>query len=207
MIPEPIVCRVDLGAGTMAGGSGRYQKKLKDLGGLYADAGAFAARVAQAGEDIVYEVTDSHPAGQSGDLIFGVTRMSPGLIGDEFFMTRGHIHGRADRPEIYYGQKGLGLMLLESPAGETRVLELAPQSVCYVPPFWIHRSINIGAVDLVMLFTYPADAGQDYGIIEKSHGMRHRVMRDGARGWRLVENPAYRPRSPQTIAALLHPAA
>lgn len=207
MIPEPRLCQVDLGAGTMLGATGRYQKKLKDLAGLYTDAAAFTARVAEAGEDIVYDVADFHPAGKTGDLIFGVTRMSPGLVGEEFFMTRGHIHGRADRPEIYYGQKGSGLMLLESPEGETRILEVAPQSVCYVPPFWIHRSINVGAEDLVMLFTYPADAGQDYGIIEKSHGMRHRVMRDGANGWRLVENPAYRSRSPETIAALLHSAA
>ncbi len=56
-----------------------------------------------------------------------------------------------------------------------------------------------------MVFAYPADSGQDYGIIEQSNGMRHRVMA-GAQGWELVENPAYRPRSAATVESLLrHP--
>ncbi|TIN31988.1 glucose-6-phosphate isomerase family protein, partial [Mesorhizobium sp.] len=80
----------------------------------------------------------------------------------EYFMTRGHIHNQADRPEIYYGQKGRGLMLMESPEGEVRIVPIDAQTVCYVPPFWIHRSINVGDDDLVMLFCYPADSGQDY---------------------------------------------
>jgi glucose-6-phosphate isomerase len=202
----PHACRIDLAAGTMAGATGTYQKKLADLTGLYADASAFAALVAQEGARVVYDVADFRPSGAPGDLIFGVTRMSPGTIGDEFFMTRGHIHAQTDRPEVYYGQKGLGLMQLESPEGETRILEIGAQTICYVPPYWIHRSINIGDEDLVMMFAYPADAGQDYGIIEQSQGMRHRVMRDGKGGWRLVDNADYRPRAPEKIVALLQAA-
>ena len=95
---------------------------------------------------------------------------------------------------------------MESPDGETRVLEIGAQTVCYVPPYWIHRSINVGNEDLVMMFCYPADAGQDYGIIEQSQGMRHRVMADGAGKWRLIENLAYRAREAETVAALLQPA-
>ena len=78
--------------------------------------------------------------------------MAPGKVGEEFFLTRGHIHARGDRPEIYYGQAGRGLMQLEVPEGEVRLLEIGPQSICYVPPFWIHRSINTGDEDLVMMF-------------------------------------------------------
>lgn len=205
-IIEPQSCQIDLAAGKMSGASGRYQKKLADLAGLYADTAAFAALAATASEQVVYDVADFRPSATPGDLIFGVTRMSPGRVGDEFFMTRGHIHAQTDRPEIYYGQKGHGLMLMESPAGETRVVEIAPQTVCYVPPYWIHRSINHGDADFVMMFAYPADAGQDYGIIERSRGMRHRVMQDGKTGWRLVENDDYRPRAADSVAALLHSA-
>jgi glucose-6-phosphate isomerase len=190
----------------MAGATGTYQKRLADLAGLYADTAAFAARTGTEGASVVYDVADFRPSRAAGDLIFGVTRMSPGCIGDEFFMTRGHIHAQTDRPEVYYGQKGLGLMQLESPEGETRILEIGAQTICYVPPFWIHRSVNIGDEDLVMMFSYPADAGQDYGIIEQSQGMRHRVMRDGKGGWRLVENADYRPRAVETISALLRSA-
>lgn len=205
-VPVPQNCQIDLTLGTMAGATGRYQKKLKDLAGLYADATAFATLAADHGDQVVYDVADFRPSAEPGDMIFGVTRMSPGRVGDEFFITRGHIHAQTDRPEVYYGQKGRGLMQLESPDGETRILEIGAQTICYVPPYWIHRSINVGNEDLVMMFCYPADAGQDYGIIEQSQGMRHRVMADGATGWRLIENHAYRARAAETVAALLHPA-
>ena len=48
-------------------------------------------------------------------MIIGVTRMEPGKVGDEYYMTRGHIHARPNRPEMYYGESGVGVMLLESP--------------------------------------------------------------------------------------------
>lgn len=155
-IPTPASCRVSPEAGTMSNGTGRYEKRLSDLAGLYADSAAFAALLAD-GDRVVYDVTEFRPSENGGDVIFGVTRMNPGRVGKEFFLTRGHIHAKSDRPEIYYGQKGTGLMQLESPDGETRIVEIGPQTICYVPPYWIHRSVNTGDEDLVMVFCYPAD--------------------------------------------------
>ena len=203
MLKEPVSGVVELETGAMGGNTGRYEKRLDDLHGLYADAEAFEALLASMRDPIVYAVEDYKPGTHAGDLIYGVTRMVPGRVGREFFLTRGHIHVKADRPEIYYGQKGRGLMQLESPQGETRIVEINPQTICYVPPYWIHRSINIGDEDLVMVFAYPSDSGQDYGIIEASNGMRHRVMSDGNGGWELVENEAYRPREPARIAGIM----
>jgi glucose-6-phosphate isomerase len=200
---EPASCTVEKASGSMVGGTGRYEKRMSDLRGIYADEHAFEALLEQAGDPIVYDVSEFRPSADAGDLIFGLTRMSPGKVGDEFFMTRGHIHARPDRPEVYYGQKGSGLMLLESPDGETRTIEIGPQVICYVPPFWIHRSVNTDAEDLVMMFSYPADAGQDYGIIERSRGMRHRVVADSVRGWTLVENADYVPRPHRAVRRLM----
>lgn len=203
MMRDPVSSVVDPTRGGMSGNTGRYEKRLSDLSGLYADESAFQTLLKERGDSVVYDVEDFRPGTHSGDLIYGVTRMSPGRIGGEFFLTRGHIHEKADRPEIYYGQKGLGLMQLELPAGETRIVEMGPQTICYVPPFWIDRSINIGTEDLVMVFAYPSDSGQDYGIIEASNGMRHRVMAGGENGWRLVDNPTYRPRNDETVRAIM----
>jgi glucose-6-phosphate isomerase len=189
--------------GSLDGATGRYEKRLSELAGLYADAAAFDAVLAQDGDRVVYDVEDFRPSADAGDMIFGVTRMAPGRIGGEYYLTRGHIHATADRPEIYYGQAGRGLMLMESPESETRVIEIAPNTACYVPPYWIHRSINIGAENLVMAFAYPADSGQDYGIIARSKGMRKRVFDDGKGGWVLVDNADYRPRSAAEVSALL----
>lgn len=201
--PEPCAFDVDLETGLMTGTQTRYQKRLADLDGLYADERAFRARAATSGQDVVYDVTDHRPSSAPGDLITGVTRMSPGKIGDEYFMTRGHIHANIDRPELYFGLKGEGLMVMEAPDGETRIVEVRANTVCYVPPRWIHRSVNTGAGDLVMLFCYPADSGQDYAIIEKSNGMKLRIVDDGKGGWRSVENPAYVERSRADVDALL----
>ena len=206
-LSEPVRCRVEVESGRLAGGSGRYEKRLSELAGLYADAGAFDALLREEGDHVVYAVEDLRPSADAGDMIFGVTRMAPGLVGDEFFMTRGHIHAVANRPEIYYGESGTGLMLMESPAGETRIVEVGPRVVCYVPPFWIHRSVNLGPNDLVMTFAYPADAGQDYAIIERSRGMAQRIVRIAAGGWRAVPNASYRARTTEEVAHVFATAA
>lgn len=201
--PEPRSFDVNLETGLMDGTDTRYQKRLADLDGLYADAVAFSALASSRANDVVYDVTDHRPSEQPGDLITGVTRMSPGKVGDEYFMTRGHIHANIDRPELYFGLKGDGLMLMESPDGETRIVEIHANTVCYVPPRWIHRSVNLGTGDFVMLFCYPADSGQDYAIIESSHGMRLRIVDDGNGGWRSEPNPAYRERSDDEVKTLI----
>lgn len=199
--PEPCAFPVDLESGLLKGSGTRYQKRLSDLGGLYADSAAFADMAARQGDEVVYEVTDHRPSDEAGDLITGVTRMSPGKVGDEYFMTRGHVHALADRPELYFGLKGHGLMLMESVDGQTRIVEVRPQVACYVPPYWIHRSVNVGSEDLVMLFCYPADAGQDYAVIQRSNGLRMRIVDDGRGGWRKQPNPAYVSRSAEEVQA------
>ncbi|HVY99088.1 MAG TPA: glucose-6-phosphate isomerase [Dongiaceae bacterium] len=203
VVGDPVRLEIRVGDGSMECATGRYEKRLSELVGLYSDSSAYSQAVKELGDPVVYAVEDFRPSSRAGDLIFGVTRMRPGKIGREFYLTRGHIHAKADRPEIYHGQAGRGLMLMESPAGETCAIEIAANSVCYVPPYWIHRSVNIGAGDLVMAFAYPADAGQDYGIISRSNGMRKRVMDDGNGGWVLVDNADYRPRPAAEVEALL----
>jgi glucose-6-phosphate isomerase len=202
ILREPVRLLINVGNGDMDGASGHYAKRLSELAGLYLDATAHAAAIRRYGDPVVYAVNEFRPSTEAGDMIFGVTKMLPGKIGDEFYLTRGHIHAKADRPEIYHGQAGRGLMLMESPEGDIRVIEIGPNAVCYVPPYWIHRSINVGTQDLVMAFSYPADAGQDYSIIAQSNGMRKRVLDDGKGGWLLVDNPDYRPRSAAVKAVM-----
>ena len=112
---EPGVCRVDVAKGELVGATNRYVKTLADLGGLYEDEAAFRALKEELGSTVVYEVTDFKPSTNPGDMIVGVTRMRAGKVGREFFLTRGHIHANANRPEMYYGESGRGVMLLESP--------------------------------------------------------------------------------------------
>jgi glucose-6-phosphate isomerase len=202
---EPGVTRVNIADGRLEGATNRYVKTFRDLQGLYEDEKALSAVISEKGDEVAYEVTDFKPSANSGDMIIGVTRMEPGKIGREYYMTRGHIHARPNRPEMYYGESGLGVMLLESPDGQVRAIEIGPKTMCYVPPFWIHRSVNVGSEPLVMTFAYPADSGQDYDIIAKAGGMKSRIVDDGKGGWIAIDNSAYMPRSQalvDSIAAL-----
>ena len=199
MIPNPTSHRIDPLSGELTGATGHYSKKLSAMAGLYEDEERFSQALKKGGDAIVYTVSDVRPDSVHGDLIFGTTFMQPGQIGNEFFMTRGHIHAKANRPETYYGESGKGLMLLESPEGVTQVLELLPRQMVYVPPFWIHRSVNIGSVPLVLSFCYPSDSGQDYSIIERSGGMASRIVANGS-DWQEIPNLSYRPRETSEIA-------
>ena len=200
MLITPSLHHLSPASGALSARTGRYEKRLSDLAGLYADDTAFSTVLA-GGDPVVYAVEEVRPSSRAGDIAFGTTWMQPGRIGAEYFMTRGHIHAIADRPETYRGETGHGLMVMEDPDGRVELREITPGATVYVPGFWIHRSVNIGAVPLVMTWAYPADSGQDYGIIARSNGMAVRIMADGD-GWRAVPNPAYRPRSPAEIAAI-----
>ncbi|GAA5066307.1 glucose-6-phosphate isomerase [Thermocatellispora tengchongensis] len=174
--------------GVLRGGDGRYEKFLGDLAGLYRDEAAYRAALAADAGAPVYWVETSTPEHGDGALTVGISVLEPGTIGDEFYMTRGHLHRLADRAELYYGLSGRGVMLLESLDGESRAVEIGPGTAVHVPGHWVHRSVNVGEERLATLFCYPADAGQDYEIIARAGGMRRLVVRDGD-GWTTRPNP------------------
>ena len=200
MFTPPSLHTLDPRTGHLSARTGRYEKRLSELTGLYGDEAALSALVA-AGDRVAYAVEEVRPPARAGDIAFGTTWMEPGKVGEEYFMTRGHIHAIPDRPETYRGEAGHGLMLMESPDGRIETREVTPGATVYVPGYWIHRTVNIGAEPLVMTWCYPADAGQDYAIIARSNGMAVRIVADGT-GWRAVPNRAYRPRDAAEIAAL-----
>jgi glucose-6-phosphate isomerase len=86
-------------------------------------------------------------------------------------------------------------MLMETPPGETRAVPMTPQTVVYVPPHWIHRSVDTGLKVLVTFFCYPADSGQGYEIIARTRGMKVLIVDEHAGGWREMPNPQYQSRS------------
>ena len=185
--------QVDLVNGAMLGATRHYQKRYADLEGVFEDEAAFEARRAAAADEVAYDVYEHRRSDDAGDLVFGTSRVYPGLVGREFNMTRGHAHVRADRAELYLCLSGLGVLLLQAPDGTSSVVELHPGAAAYVPPFAVHRSINVGDAPLVTLFCYPSDSGQDYDVVLGAHGMRLLVVRDPSGGWTVEENPTYAP--------------
>jgi glucose-6-phosphate isomerase len=185
LFPEGVT--IDGLSGAVTPETGRYQKRLSELRGIYQDAAAFDQAVAERGDPVVYEVIDYRKS--ESDLAFGTTIMEPGQIAGEYFMTRGHYHERKECSEAYYTQSGEGLLLLESRSGEIRTVEMKPGVCAYIPPDWAHRSINTGKEKLVFVWFCATDAGHDYGEI-LTRGMRKVVVeREGRR--LIADNPKY----------------
>ncbi|MGF3056220.1 glucose-6-phosphate isomerase family protein [Microbacterium sp. YY-01] len=175
--------------GGIDGHSRRYEKVLGDMSGVYRDEAAWQAAVTERGDsELVYWVDDQRYQEGPGALIVGTSTLLPGCYGDEFALTRGHLHAIADRAELYHCLSGHGVMLLETVDGQSAAIELTPGKAVNVPGHWIHRSVNVGDEPFVTLFCYAADAGQNYDIIANAGGMKNLVVVDGD-GWALTPNP------------------
>jgi glucose-6-phosphate isomerase, archaeal len=165
------------------------ERRLSVMRGQWRDAIAFD-RMLGLGDPVLYEVYERRRPERAGELLHGVSIVHPGKVGDEFFMTKGHFHAVLETAEIYHCLAGEGRMVMETPEGEWAVEELYPARVLYVPPRWAHRSVNTSArEDLVTLFVYPADAGHDYGTIER-RGFRKLVI-ERAGSVVVVDNPRW----------------
>jgi glucose-6-phosphate isomerase len=162
-------------------------RRLSALEGYYADAAAYAARLAQ--EDVIlYDVYELRRPENAGELLHGLTILHPGKVGDEFYFTKGHFHAVLETAEVYYCLHGQGVMLMETPEGDCAAEVLCPGRVLYVPPRWAHRSVNTERdEDLILLYVYPAHAGHDYSTIEARGFCQLVVERDGRP--QVVDNP------------------
>ncbi|MCC2321478.1 glucose-6-phosphate isomerase family protein [Cellulomonas xiejunii] len=178
--------------GVMSGATGAYDKLLGDLDGVYLNDGAFAEAVAAQGHDrLAYHVDEHRYGSDPGALIVGTSTLLPGRVGDEFAMTRGHLHARADRAELYHCLSGRGVMLMDTVDGRSQAVPMTPGVAVHVPGHWVHRTVNVGDEPFVTLFCYAADAGQDYDLISDAGGMSQLVVTDGADGWITRPNPRH----------------
>jgi glucose-6-phosphate isomerase len=168
--------RLDWQGGRMDGaGVLRSVKRVGDLGGVFADERARAGMDAAAA---VYWVEWVEPvaSGTEGGLFWGSTRIEPGCVGDEYFMTRGHFHAVRDRGEFYGTVSGKGMLVLMEEDGRTRVERMEPGSLHSIAGRVAHRTVNTGDEPLVFWACWPSDAGHDYESIE-ARGFGVRLMR------------------------------
>lgn len=156
------------------------QRRLSDLRGCFADTKAYETAL-HSDDPVLYEVTAIEPATGDGQLHYGLGILYPGKIGDEYYLTKGHLHSHRPAAEVYVGLKGEGAMLLEDEeSGESRMVSLAANQVVYVPGHTAHRTMNTGAEPLVYLGIYPGNAGHDYGALAERNFSHMVIERDKA---------------------------
>ncbi|MBT5139610.1 MAG: glucose-6-phosphate isomerase [Acidimicrobiaceae bacterium] len=172
-MPAPV--RLNPG-GSLTGAVATSTRTLADLDGIFADE---VAREAMPHGTVVYRVESFTPVdpGTSGGLFFGTSFLEAGRVGDEFFMTRGHVHERAEAAEFYWGIEGEGILLMMDEDREIRAETVVPGSVHYVPGRAAHRLVNTGSERLAVGACWPADAGHDYGTVsDKGFAARVRLI-------------------------------
>ncbi|HEY1113867.1 MAG TPA: glucose-6-phosphate isomerase family protein [Chitinophagaceae bacterium] len=162
-------------------------KRLADLEGVFGDTAGFRQ---MDGSQIVYEVDSWLPVagGTEGGLFFGLTHLYPGMVGDEYFMTRGHFHAVENRAEYYWGIEGEGLLLLMDKDRHTRAERMTPGSLHYIPGYTAHRVVNTGSAILRFGACWPSDAGHNYEAIAAA-GFSARVKRGAVQPLLIHEQP------------------
>lgn len=147
---------------------------IESLKGIFGDE---EARAAKPQEEVVYEVQAHLPVleGTLGGLYFGLTKIHPGKIGNEYHMTRGHFHALSDRAEYYWGIKGEGYLILMDRDRKTSAQKMEPGSLHYIPAHTAHRVANTGSQVLSFGACWPSDAGHNYKEIA-DHGFSARLI-------------------------------
>ncbi len=155
---------IDLENGILKNYEEHVVRRASDMLGFYQDENSLK-KIIENGNPVIYDVY-AVPKDGEGELSYAITLLHPGKVGNEYFMTKGHYHKRRDRAELYLGIKGSGILLMQKD-NDVQWKTMKRGDIVYVPPYWAHRSINIGSGDFVFLAIYPGDAGHDYGSIAK----------------------------------------
>ncbi len=175
-------CTVDVTNGNIrtsnpdaAGERVASQRRLGDVSALFANQAALSGLDL---DSVVYrtDVWQPAPEGTPNALQLGTSFIEPGNVGGEYFMTKGHLHAIRERPEIYWGIRGKGALLLQNDAGECWAEAVFPGSLHHIFGHIAHRLVNVGEDVLAVGACWPLDAGHDYSSLE-SHGFNCRVVR------------------------------
>lgn len=121
-------------------------------------------------DTLVYRVEAHLPVaeGKAGGLFFGTSYLSPGVVGNEYFMTRGHYHASRDTAEYYWCISGKGVLILMDEAGNCTAQQMEAGTLHYIPGRVAHRIANVGDTVLAVGACWPSDAGHDYESINRS---------------------------------------
>jgi glucose-6-phosphate isomerase, archaeal len=174
----PFGVDIDLVDGVMSDPARHLVRTASDMIGYYRDERALT-RLIEAGDPLHYEVFEKPVPEEYGQIMFCISKLQPGRVGDECFFTKGHYHTVAQTAEIYLCIRGRGYMAMKTAEGECVFEPMYRHRMVYVPPYWAHRSINTGDEPLISFCAYPGDAGHNYGDIATEGFPKRVFMRDG----------------------------
>ncbi|MDE3179043.1 MAG: glucose-6-phosphate isomerase, partial [Acidobacteriota bacterium] len=153
---------IDFSTGQLSGpGIVSIERTIGEMAGIFLDE---RARQAIDTEFVIYRMQEYAPDNKGGaaGLYWGRTSIEPGLVGAEYFMTKGHLHVKRDRSEFYVTAEGSGALILMDEDAETTLESMQRGSVHYISGFAAHRVANTGNSPLSFIACWMSDAGHDY---------------------------------------------
>ncbi len=126
---------------------------------------------------IVYAVERVQPVDDQTPE-FSLTTIYPGVVGTEFFFTRGHDH-RPAKGETYFCISGTGGLIVEK-NGDFEWLPMKPGTVIQLRSGWAHRTVNTGSESFVFAGQYIAPFEVDYAISERGFVARVHAGEDSS---------------------------
>ena len=162
---EPLNSYIDLEEMKLHPEGNLVIRKLSDMVDVFQDKEAVKEALKE--NPIIYKFYNVQIPEESAHLQHCISIISPGKIGSEYYMTKGHFHKIKDTSEIYLTLKGMGKLVMQTPDQRSKVVEMKEGSISYILPYWAHRTVNTGGEPLIFFGVYRGDAGHNYGIIEK----------------------------------------
>ena len=176
---KPFVLDFDLLTGHCD--SGKVQPSCRRVSNLltqFADEEAAKKLIAE-GDPLLYEFYELELPEEPGVLRFGSTRLYPGKVGNEYFMTKGHYHARRDTAEYYFCIAGQGALILMREDGTCWMEQMQRGSLHYIERSVAHRLANTGDEPLVVGCCWGSDIGHDYESIARTGFTKRLIERDG----------------------------
>jgi len=173
---EPFRKKISFSDGSISPDNSHWTRRLSEITEIFIDGGQVSKILSQE-DPIIYEVFDCTVPEEEGHLIPVTTRLYPGRVGNEFYMTKGHFHSKRGTAEVYVILQGEGVLVMQTEIGRTAEQVFTREDLLYIPPYWAHRMVNTGNSPLVFYGVYPANAGHDYRSVA-DRGFAKRVMFD-----------------------------
>ncbi len=191
MLMKPFSMNLDFKQGELKPNDRTNVRRLSDMKGMFVDSDS-EIKILEKEDPLIYTFSERILPEENGYLQIAVTKINPGKVGQEYFMTKGHYHRRPDTSEVYIGLEGEGYLLTQTPDGDFESISISPGVVAYIPPFWGHRMVNTGKKPFIFFAIYSGDAGHNYGDIERTGFVKILIEKDGKPV--LIDNPRWKRR-------------
>lgn len=166
------------------------RRTLSSMKDAYMDREAVAKTISEKDPLIVQVFMAPVPA-EKGFLMVNINAVYAGKVGNEYFMTMGHIHDDpVGAPEVYITMKGQGKLVLQTKDGRTHVADMLPGKINYIPATFAHRCVNTGNSEpLVYIGVFPSATKRDYSFTPAD--FKELVVEENGQP-KLINNPRYR---------------